>query len=133
MDKIIMQGLSFFGRHGLLPGEKNKLQPFKIDLVLFLDLEKAGHRDDITCTIDYGLVYQEVQHIVEEESYNLIETLAEQISRQVLVRFPLLAALETTVYKPEAPIKGEFDHMAVQIYRSRDQEDCLPFRGINDD
>lgn len=127
-----MQGLSFFGRHGLLPGEKDKLQPFKIDLVLYLDLKKAGRQDDIACTIDYGLVYQEVQHIVEEESYNLIEALAEQISRRVLVRFPLLAALETTVYKPEAPIKGEFDHIAVQIYRSRER-DCIPFRGVKHD
>ncbi|MGI6434069.1 MAG: dihydroneopterin aldolase [Syntrophomonadaceae bacterium] len=133
MDKIIMRGLSFSGRHGLLPDERDKPQPFKVDLVLYLDLKTAGLRDDIACTVDYSLVYQEVQRLVEEESYSLIETLAEQISRRVLVCFPLLAALEITVYKPEAPIKGEFDHMAVQIYRSREQEDFSPLEGVKDD
>jgi dihydroneopterin aldolase len=115
-----MKGLSFFGRHGLLPGEKDKPQLFKLDLVLFHDLKTAGRQDDIAATVDYGKVFHEVRQIVEETSYNLIEALAEEVSCRVLLGFPLLSAIETTVYKPQAPIEGEFDYVAVQIYRCRE-------------
>lgn len=131
MDKIIMRGLSFSGRHGLLPGEKDKPQPFIIDLVLYLDLRTAGQRDDIKYTIDYGEVFRKVQRLVEERSYNLIETLAEEISRDLLERYRRLAALQVTVYKPEAPIKGKFDQVAVQVYRLR--EEGIPLGEAEDD
>ena len=120
MDKIILKGLSFWGCHGLFPEEKDKPQPFKVDLVLFHDLKTAARSDDINATVDYGRVFQEVGQIVEQSSFNLIETLAEEISCRILQVFPLLSAVETTVYKPQAPIKGEFDYMAVQILRCRE-------------
>ena len=122
MDKIMMRGLGFSGRHGLFPAERDKPQPFIIDLDLYLDLKKAGLTDDIADTVDYALVYQEVRQLVEGESYHLIEALAGRISQELLGNFPLLVAVRVTVYKPEAPIEGEFDQVAVKIYRQRTQE-----------
>ncbi len=119
MDKIILKGLRFSGRHGILPGEKDRPQTFVVDLSLFLNLEMAGRKDSLEDTVDYGEVYLKVKHIVEKNSYNLIETVAEKISQQLLLDFPLIKMLETTVYKPQAPIEGEFDYMAVQIRRHR--------------
>lgn len=114
-----MKGLSFSGYHGLLPGERDKPQPFIIDLVLYIDLLEAGQRDDIAFSVDYSLIYQEVRQVVEGNPYNLIEALAEEISCRLLGLFPRIAALKTTVSKPQAPIEGKFDNVAVEIYRSR--------------
>lgn len=115
--------MSFSGRHGILPGEKDRPQPFVVDLNLILDLEQAGRKDSLEDSVDYGQVFLKVKHIVENESYNLIESVAEQISRRLLQDFYLLKAVETTVYKPQAPIEGDFDYMAVQICRSRQDMD----------
>ena len=120
MDKFILKGLNFWGCHGLLAEEKDKPQPFIVDVVLFHDQKTAARTDDIEATVDYSRVFHEVRQVVEQSSFNLIETLAEEISLRILKRFPLLTAVETTVYKPQAPIEGEFDYVAVQIYRCRE-------------
>ena len=108
MDSIIARGLTFFGVHGILPEEKEK-QPFVVDLEMFLDLSVAGESDNLEDTVDYSQVFYIVESIVEQESYNLIETLAENIAAALLKDFPL-SAVEVLVSKPQAPVKGKFDN-----------------------
>lgn len=116
MDKIIAKGLSFYGCHGVLALEKTEPQQFIIDVELWLDLLPAARSDDINLTVDYGQLYHLVQRIVETESYNLIETLAENITRHILEEYPV-KAVEIAVYKPQAPVKGNFDYFAVKMVR----------------
>jgi dihydroneopterin aldolase len=118
MDSIICTGLTFSGCHGVLSEEKKHPQPFIIDLQLFLNLQPAGLNDDLDLTVDYARVFAEVQQLVENKSYNLIETLAENIAAALLQRFPV-EAVEVSVYKPNAPVKGKFGHFAVKIKRFR--------------
>lgn len=116
MDKIMAHGLRFKGCHGVLDYEKKQAQEFIIDLDLYLGLKKAGITDDINNTVDYAQVFRRVQKIVQEGSYNLIESLAEKIADILLQEFPL-EAVEITVYKPQAPVEGEFDYFAVKVER----------------
>lgn len=109
-------GLRFRGCHGVLAYEREQAQEFIIDLDLYLDLKNAGMTDDIKDTVDYASVFHHVQKIVEGESYKLIESLAENIAAVLLKEFPL-QAVEITVYKPEAPVEGEFDYFAVKLRR----------------
>ncbi|MGR6837165.1 dihydroneopterin aldolase [Syntrophomonas erecta] len=118
MDSIIARGLRFTGCHGVLPEEKVTPQPFVVDLQMFLDLQAAGENDDLDKTVSYDQVYKKVRHLVENNSYQLIEALAENIARVVL-QFNLIHEVEVTVYKPEAPVNGDFDYFAVNIRRSR--------------
>lgn len=118
MDKIIAKGLYFSGCHGILPAEKAKPQPFIVDLELWLDLKPAANNDDISLTVNYDQVFHEVGRIVEERSFNLIETLAETIAEQILEKYPV-EAVEIAVYKPQAPVAGNFEHFAVKIIRFR--------------
>ncbi len=118
MDKIMVRGLTFKACHGVLPAEKMIPQTFKVDLDLFLDLRAAGISDDLKDTVSYAEVYEQVRKIVETESYNLLEALAENIAASLLFCFPLHGA-EVTVYKPNAPINGNFDYFAVKIKRFR--------------
>lgn len=118
MDKILAKGLTFKGYHGILPQEKEQPQKFIVDLILFLDLYPAGIADDLQKTVNYNEVYEQVKRIVERESYNLIEALAENIAASLLFSFPI-KCVEVTVYKPEAPVNGEFEYFAVNIRRSK--------------
>src|SRR5690554_6503851 len=119
MDSIIARGLSFKVCHGVLDSEKINPQLFQVDLEMFLNLQAAGQQDDLNLTVDYDQVYHLVQSIIEGPSCNLIETLAEKIAQTLLKNFPL-TAVEVTVYKPEAPVKGEFQHFAVKIRREQE-------------
>ncbi len=118
MDKIIARGLVFYGQHGVLEAEKNTPQRFEIDIIMDKDLKDAAAQDDLHYTVDYADVFYKVQKLVENESFNLIETLATNICDLILDQY-LAETVEVTVYKPCAPVEGEFKYFAVNIKRSR--------------
>ena len=117
MDSIIARGLTFSACHGVEAQEKIHPQIFKVDLELFLNLQTAGHTDELKDTINYDQVYHLVEKIVIEKSYALLEALAENIARNLLAVFTQIHSLEVTVYKPQAPVQGEFEYFAVKIKR----------------
>jgi len=121
MDRILAKGLRFIGCHGVLPEEKSEAQVFIVDLELFLDLRPAGREDNLTLTVDYSQVHEMVKKLVEGPSFNLIEALADNIANDILEDFPV-EAVGVTVYKPQAPVEGEFDYFAVSIQRGREIE-----------
>lgn len=116
MDKIMARGLTFTACHGVLASEKVVPQIFKLDLDLYLDLRAAGMSDDLKDTVSYAEVFEQVRKIVENESYNLLEALAENIADSLLLHYPL-QSVEVTIYKPDAPVNGIFDCFAVNIKR----------------
>ncbi|TXL63465.1 dihydroneopterin aldolase [Cerasibacillus terrae] len=119
MDKIILKNMQFYGFHGLFP-EENKLgQRFQVDVELFTDLKKAGQTDDMNESIHYGHVYECIREIVEGEVKRLIEAVAEVIASELFIRFPQLQSCTVKVIKPGAPIPGNLDSVAVEIYRER--------------
>lgn len=118
MDKIMGRGLRFYGCHGVLEEEKIKPQPFEVDFELYLDLTDAGHSDNLYRTINYDEVFHTVRKVVEEEHYQLLEALAERLAGVILERFPV-KEVKVTVYKPQAPVAGDFRYFAVEIHRFR--------------
>lgn len=120
MDKIIMKGMRFFGRHGVLPQERKLGQTFEVDLELSLDLKPAGEKDDLNLTVSYAEVYGMVEGIVAGPPVNLLEALAGRIAAGVLEGFNPVQAVRVRVKKPSAPVQGDFDYMAVEVFRDRD-------------
>ncbi|NLV21187.1 MAG: dihydroneopterin aldolase [Syntrophomonadaceae bacterium] len=118
MDRIMARGMTFKACHGVLPFEKSEPQTFRVDVDLLLDTSLAGHSDDIKDTVSYADVFAQVRKIVEQESYQLLEALAENIAAALLLRFPVLG-VEITVNKPDAPVEGQFDYFGVSIKRYR--------------
>ena len=120
MDKIILKNMIFYGFHGAMGEEKVLGQRFFIDAILFLDLKKAGQTDDLQYTSHYGMVYENIKTIVEDERYNLIEALAHHICVNIFNEFTEIEKIQITVRKPSAPVQGIFDYMAVEIIRTRE-------------
>ncbi len=119
MDKILMNQMTFYGYHGLFP-EENKLgQRFIVDLELELDLKKAGETDDMNESVNYGHIYNETQKIVEGQAKQLVETVAEDIASTMLDTFQKVQAIKVKVIKPDPPIPGHYDSVAIEIYRER--------------
>lgn len=117
MDSIIARGLTFQACHGILPQEKNSPQTFKVDLEMFMDLKQAGQTDNLLDTVNYAQVFSLVEKVVTGTSCNLIEALADKIAGTLLSAYPILERVGVTVFKPEAPVQGEFSYFAVKIER----------------
>ncbi len=78
-DVIELRGLLVAGRHGLLDEERQRAQPFEVDLDLRVDLSEAASSDDIDATIDYGSVVDAVAAVVAQTHSELMENLASRI------------------------------------------------------
>jgi 7,8-dihydroneopterin aldolase/epimerase/oxygenase len=118
VDRVALRGLRARGHHGVLPHEREEGQTFVVDVVLGLDTRPAAADDDLTKTVHYGIVAEQVAGIVQGDPVDLIETLAERIAQQCL-KHDRVAEAEVTVHKPDAPITVPFDDVTVTITRSR--------------
>jgi dihydroneopterin aldolase len=116
-DLIHVRNMQFYGRHGVNPEEQALGQRFEVDVTLQLDTRPAALADDLHRTINYAQVYKVVKRVVEEECFNLIETVAETIAAHIGHQFAP-QRVRVCVRKPHAPIKGVLDYVAVEIERT---------------
>ena len=117
MDKIYIRDLEFIGYHGVFEEEKKLGQKFYVTLELITNLRDAGLNDDILKTTHYGEVAKTVEKIFFSKKYDLIETLAEDIAREILLNFNLITELKLEIKKPWAPVGIALDNVAVEINR----------------
>lgn len=121
MDKIKLKGLSFYGYHGVFPEENRLGQRFVVNVTMYLPLKQAGQTDEMKHSVDYGDVYEAVKRIVEGKPKKLLEAVAEQIAADLFDTFPLIQALDVEVVKPNPPIRGHYEAVAVEIHRERNE------------
>ncbi len=116
MDKIIFEKMQFYAYHGVFEEEMRLGQKFEVDVEMFLDLLKAGQSDCIEDTVNYAAVYELVKELVTGTKKKLLEALAEEIAKQILLLFPLKEII-VRVKKLHPPIAGHIQSISVEIKR----------------
>lgn len=117
-DRIFLEGMVFYGYHGVRAEEKKLGQRFVVDLEVWKDLRPAGRSDDLSQTVNYAELYRLAADIVTGPPSDLIEAVAERIAAAVL-RHHVVDAVRVRVRKPEAPVAGVLGAAAVEILRWR--------------
>lgn len=117
MDKIKITGLKVFAHHGVFPEETANGQDFYVNATLYLDCKKAGMTDDLEQSVNYGEVCHFITKYLTEHTYLLIESVAEQTAKALLLEYPLLQSVEFEICKPHAPIGLPFENVSVSIER----------------
>jgi len=126
LDRIRLDGMTFYGYHGVDPAEQALGQRFIVDLEVGLDLRPAGRSDDLARTVNYSALFKLVRAVMEGPSRALLETLAEEIAGRVLAECPV-QQVRVRVHKPEVPIKGSILRgAAVEIERQRENAALAP-------
>lgn len=115
-DRIEIRALRVIATHGALPFEKERAQPFEVDIDLEVDLRKAGVSDRLDDTVNYGHVVRMVERIIREEQYELLERLAERISDELLSH-ALVQRVEVAIRKLRPPIPVDVETIGVKIVR----------------
>lgn len=117
-DKISIKNLEVFAHHGVFP-EENKLgQKFLVSAVLYTDTRTAGITDDLTKSIHYGIVSQKITEFLQQHTYQLIETAAEQLVQELLLTTEHLQAVTLELKKPWAPVGLPLETVSVTITRA---------------
>jgi dihydroneopterin aldolase len=99
MDRIALEGIRAYGRHGAEAAERERPQPFDVTVSAELDLRDAARNDDLAATIDYAELHARIVQIVASTSYALLERLAADLLAATL-EDPRVARAQVTIAKP---------------------------------
>ena len=113
MDRIILKDYEVVACHGVNPEEKINPQRFLFTAEIYTDFSKCAKNDDLTQTISYSAVKKTLKSFCENNCFDLIETLAKRGAYLLLKTYPLASGVKLTVKKPDAPMSGTFDYVAV--------------------
>lgn len=119
MDKIKILNLECYAKHGVYKEENVLGQKFVVSAVLYVDTRKAGISDDLALSVDYGSVCHMINKFMQENTYKLIETVAEKLSEMILISYEPVSQVTIEVKKPWAPIGLPIESAAVEITRKR--------------
>ena len=118
-DRIEIRDLRVVGRHGVLPEEKERAQPFSLDIVAWVDTEAAQKSDALIDTVDYGALAHTAAEVVMGRSFQLLEALAGRLADALLITDSRLEAVEVTVRKLRPPLALDVGSTGVRVRRSR--------------
>lgn len=99
LDTLNISGLRIMARIGIHAWEQKILQPLLIDLNIPMDFSTCNN--ELTNTIDYAKVCAEITTFVETNTFELIETVAEQIAQLAKKSFNI-KSISVSVSKPLA-------------------------------
>jgi len=117
-DVIRLNGMSFYGYHGVTTAEKETGGLFEVDCELEVDLADASHSDRLGDTIDYQRVHQVIRDTVEGKAFSLLEGLAGRLAAKILDTFPVYR-VTLRVRKMKPPIPGYVKYIEVELTRSQ--------------
>lgn len=87
-----------------------------VDVELHLPLDTDS--DDLSATVNYAEVADQVIGVITGEAVDLIETVAGRVAERCLA-FDLVSEVVVTVHKPHAPMPHTSTDLSVTIHRSR--------------
>lgn len=117
MDQIIIKELEIYSNHGVYKEEKVLGQKFLVSAILHTDTKRAGISDKIEYSVNYGDVCHRIRDIMEGNTFDLIERVAETIAERLLLEYDLVKKAEVEVKKPWAPIGLPIQSVSVKIKR----------------
>ncbi len=118
MDKIKIQNLEIFAHHGVFPEENTLGQKFIINAALYTDTRDAGKTDELTASIHYGEICQQIKRFLTTNTFKLLERAAECLAETLLLDTPRLEKIELEIQKPWAPVGLPLETVSVEIERS---------------
>jgi len=118
MGRVALEGMHFHAYHGYYERERIEGNHFIIDVYMDIDMVKAAAEDNIGGTINYELIYEQVQ-LVMEQKYLLLEHVASCVMDKVASRFPgKVRHLKVRVTKLNPPIQGTVDRVYIELERT---------------
>ncbi|MFT4058102.1 MAG: dihydroneopterin aldolase [Legionella sp.] len=99
MDTLSIKALSVSTRIGVYAWEQSINQQLLLDISIETDF--SGCEDDLSKTIDYAALCEMVTQFIESRSFQLIETVANQVAELIHQQFHVVKVI-VGVSKPHA-------------------------------
>ncbi|MFV0316486.1 MAG: dihydroneopterin aldolase [Microthrixaceae bacterium] len=116
-DTIEVRGLTLTAIVGVLPEERERPQPLRLDLSIEVDLIAAGLSDALADTVDYAAVCDRVVQVAQSSRPQLLEKLAADMAAAVLALDNRMSAVRVCLDKLRPPVPHQVDSTGVCITR----------------
>ncbi len=116
-DGIHVNDIRIWAHVGVLEHERIKGQWFSIDFSVWLNLDKASYKDDVSYSIDYGKAIEGLKKLSGDFKCSTMEKLSEQILdylESLYGSFPL----RVLVRKCSVPVDGFDGSVVIEKYRN---------------
>ena len=80
MIEIFLQGLEFYGYHGVPDAEREVGHRYRVDLTMQVN-SRAEETDDISDSADYAKIGADIVRFGENQQYRTLEKLAHEMGR----------------------------------------------------
>jgi dihydroneopterin aldolase len=88
-DIVFIEGLKVDTVIGVYEWEKTIQQTLQFDIEMRTDTRAAAQIDDLSKTVDYAVVAEEVIQLTKNNQSELIETVAERVAQLILTEHPV--------------------------------------------
>lgn len=116
MDKVFINNLTVSGILGIHAHEQRHPREIRISAVATTDIKAAALNDDITQTVNYSTLANNIARHIENTPHLTIEALIEALAAEIL-QDERIASIWLRVEKPNAVPLAE--SVGVEITRSR--------------
>ncbi len=113
-DRIHIEQLEISSRVGVPEEERAVPQRLTVSISLWPYQEARDLADKIEKTVNYSVVAEETKHFVRNQSFNLIETLADRLAMHLLKTFP---TQKVTVELRKFPLE-DAEYVSVTVTRA---------------
>ena len=113
MAYIRLVNMIFYGYHGVAAAEKETGRRYEVDCEIETSIAKAAESDHLDDAVSYLSVYKIVEEFLENHRYNLLETLAERLRKEIQKKIGA-SRVTLRVRKRIPPVPGNIDYVEVE-------------------
>jgi 7,8-dihydroneopterin aldolase/epimerase/oxygenase len=121
--RLTVRSAEFYAYHGVKSEEQALGGKYQVDLDLYYDGKQAVINDDVNYAINYDEAMFCIEEFIGGDSFNLIETIANEILNMLMDRFPILVKATVRVRKMNAPIRRIVSYVEAEQTMTRTAPD----------
>jgi dihydroneopterin aldolase len=100
--EVHLEDLPFFSFHGLYPEERILGNSYRMSVSVSKQVSQEI-KDDISKTMDYGLIYQICAQVMADP-VDLLETVCQRIAKKIQIQYPDYLTIEISLSKEHPPL-----------------------------
>lgn len=112
--KLTLNNVQFYSYHGVKSEEQTLGGRYQVDADIWYNPMSAVVSDDVAQAVNYEEIVFTINELVNGDSFNLIETLCYEITKELLERFSMIEKVTIKVRKLSVPLKHIIDHVEVE-------------------
>ncbi len=117
MDTIFLEGVELSFQVGMTQEERAFAQPCSLDLEISLDLKEAGRTGDLARTLDYAVLFAELEKLSISRPFVLLEEIA-FLAADLVLQHPLASQVRVRIKKLQ-PFTPKVKSVGVEIHKAK--------------